>query len=463
VGNLFTRDPYYRFQSDSSDPVTPCREGNVYRNTSTSHDWICNSGGTWEDQTGLTVNGTTLTKTVWETKASRGVRLYGNIFEGAWYPSDWALPSFITLNLTSQSQSAADLEPWATISDIRVWANTFRNGNTILTSGFPGHTGFPCTRSNTAPCFSYGHNNIRLWDNLGYNLSDERDLVTGVLGGAGFAKYPLGSFDSEYRNNTFLLSNTSAGSGVTYAAGFTFGGDANTLQEVQGQNIVRDNIAPAGETGVAGTNNLGGAWSGECSLALMLHAGAGYDARSNVWTVDKPGWFIASKAAIKSPLKCSFEPYDPPSDYQFRWTSGAIVHSNWTEVVDRGTYKVKTAYQGTGSDGRDPGANIDLVNWATAGAATGEANPFLDMQIRSILATSTAATLYLTAPSSQACDVELSRNNLFDPLTGSVEYLQTGKDVRANVSGLTPGIYYYVRARCDSYQVESTFLTSPFR
>ena len=126
-----------------------------------------------------------------------------------------------------------------------------------------------------------------------------------------------------------------------------------------------------------------------------------------------------------------------------------------------GTYKVKAAYQGKGSDGRDPGANIDFVNWATAGAATGEANPFLDMKIRSIRASSNTATLYLTAPSLNACAVELSQSNRFDTLSGSVNYSQTGKDVRANVSGLTPGTYYFVRARCDGYQLESTLLTSP--
>jgi hypothetical protein len=143
------------------------------------------------------------------------------------------------------------------------------------------------------------------------------------------------------------------------------------------------------------------------------------------------------------------------------WQHSNVVQNTWDTVVSSSTYKVLPAYQGTGSDGRDPGADIDFVNWATAGAATGAANPFLDMKIRSIQATSNSATLYVTAPSSQACAVELSQSNRFDSLRGSVGYLQTGKDLRANVSGLTPGTYYFVRVRCDGYQLESTLLTSP--
>ena len=81
------RDPYMRFMTGSSDPTIACREGNIWQNTTTSHDWVCNSSGVWVDQAGLTGYGYNITKNIWEAKEARGVRLYGNIFEDAWYPS----------------------------------------------------------------------------------------------------------------------------------------------------------------------------------------------------------------------------------------------------------------------------------------------------------------------------------------------------------------------------------------
>jgi hypothetical protein len=446
----------------TSDPAVPCREGNVYQNTATVHDWICNSSGTWVDQGGVSAYGSNLQKNIWETKVSRGVRLYGNVFEDAWYPLTWNVSNFIVVNQTSQYGA----EPWATVADLRIWGNKFTKGNAILAVGYPSQ--LPCTANRTTDCLYYGANNIRMWDNLGYGLADAKDYWVDKAGTGGFAQWAVGTFDMEYRNNTFLTSTT-AGSGVTYGIGNAWRtearGDMTNLQKIWGQNIVRDNIAPVGG-GLKGEmgGSDGGTWMGECTLVLgMLPGVGGYDARGNLWTNDL-GWYWseAGRAGTKSPLNCGWTMFDPNTDFGQWWQSSTMVQSRGTgTVVDAGTYKVKEAYRNSGSDGRDPGANIDLVNWATAGAATGEVNSFLDMKIRSIRASSNAATLNVTAPSLNACAVELSQSNRFDTLRGAVEYSQTGKDVRANVSGLTPGTYYFVRVLCDGYQLESTLLTSP--
>jgi hypothetical protein len=57
------------------------------------------------------------------------------------------------------------------------------------------------------------------------------------------------------------------------------------------------------------------------------------------------------------------------------WQPSKVVQNTWDTVVSSSTDQVLGAYQGTGSDGRDPGANIDFVNWATAGAVTGAEQP----------------------------------------------------------------------------------------
>jgi hypothetical protein len=279
-----------------------------------------------------------------------------------------------------------------------------------------------------------------------------------TVGNAGFVSFPLGSFDNEVRNNT-LLNATTAGSGATTQIGYIwrneYVGDTFGLQKVYGQNILRDNIAPAGG-GLKGVLSTGLAFSGECTARLMLRSDGGADVRNNIWTHNSE-WITGGNSGIKSPLTCNFV----GGDYLFYWTSGVIKSGGWADVVDAGTYKVKPAYRNTGSDGRDPGANIDFVNRATAGAERGDVNSFLDMKIRSMRATSNTATLYLTAPSMQACTLESSLSNTFDTVVGFSTYVQNGRDVRADVSGLVPGTYYFVRARCDSHELEGTLRTAP--
>jgi hypothetical protein len=478
IGNSFGRDPYMRYWTGSANPTVGCREGNVYRNTNTGSDWICNSSGVWVDQAGTSAYGDNLVKTILESKESRGIKVFGNLFEGAWYPLTWTMSNFISMHATSSNVVSlgggkySTNDAWATITDTKIWGNKFTKGNAILSVGYAAEV--PCTKDNLTGCLHTGTNNIRMWDNLGYELSDEKDLAGSSFGGGGYAQWAVGTFDMEYRNNTFLLSRT-AGSGAAYYIGNVWGGNNDgtlvNLQTIYGQNILRDNIAPTtagGLKGVDGVNNL--STMGECGLALgVVPNVGGYDARNNIWTNDLP-WYWPGRgdpySGIKNPLSCTWTMWSPDgnrpaSDWGVWWTSGVLLQGSWNSVVSDSTYKVIGAYQGTGSDGRDPGANIDFVNWATAGAATGALNPFLDMKIRSIRASSNAATLYVTTPSSQACTVELSKSNRFDTLTGSADYSQTGKDVRATVSGLTPGTYYFVRVRCDAYQLESALLTSP--
>jgi hypothetical protein len=65
-----------------------------------------------------------------------------------------------------------------------------------------------------------------------------------------------------------------------------------------------------------------------------------------------------------------------------------------------GNYRLAngTPYKGTGHDLRDPGADIDAVDWFTAETVTGHANPYFRMQIRAVRPNSTGAILRYTAP-----------------------------------------------------------------
>jgi hypothetical protein len=453
VGNTMAKDPYNKFASGGANPTWACRQGYVYRNTSTNHDWICNAANTWADQGGLTNNGPTVVKNIWECKICRGVRIYGNEFTGMWFPAAQD-PSLITLNLTTQPagslvpwiQPSTEAQPWTTIEDVEISANRMYNAQAILILAFPGGIGSVCSVNPAPPCYSYGHNHIRLHDNLAYNLGDERDYANGDAqgGGIGFASFNSGTFDVSMYHNTLLTSTWSPASGEYYRFGA-----APSDATIGGQITVRDNITPIGAHGLISTGGL--VTFGVCSLVGSLNAAGGYDARTNIFTRDKSAWVTFSAG----PVQCV-----NGSDL---WPTGNRSAANGGTVVNETTptYKVLSAYQGSASDGRDPGANVDLVNWATAGALSGALNPFLNMQIRSTVAQSTSATIYFTAPSVNACTVEASPNRNYIPAAGTAALTQTGQDVKGQVSGLTANTYYFFRTTCDGYQLESGFRTAP--
>ena len=457
VGNRMGRDPYMRYMTGAADPTTACREGQYWQNTATAHDWICNSSGVWVDQAGLTGYGGNIQKVIWESKASRGVRIFGNLFEDAWYPITWTDSYFIEFNQTPQYT----LEPWITTTDSRIWGNVFRRGNGIIRIGSPYANIQPCTQWNPTACMYTGANNLHMWDNLGYDLANAKDYYAGNSGTGYWSSWEPASFDMEYRNNTYVTAQ-GVGSGTAGAAGYMWRVEdvANAVQTktVYGQNILRDNVAVSTSYGLVGEIGNGGTWMGECTLALGMKANeGGYDARGNVWTNDLQ-WHYASQGwgGTKSPLVCEYHQYDPTTDFSQWWQHSTVVQNTWDTVVSSSTYKVLPAYQGTGSDGRDPGANIDFVNWATAGASDGSANPSLDYRFRTARATSaTTALLNITAPSTAACTITLATDNTYASPVGSVSQVRLGRDVRASVTGLTTGTYYWVQVSCDSQMIET--------
>jgi hypothetical protein len=452
VGNAMAKDPYNKFISGSGNPTWACRQGYVYRNASTNQDWICNGASTWVDQGGLTNNGPTVVKNVFECKICRAVRIYGNEFTGIWLPAAQD-PSFITLNLTTQPagssvpwiQPAAEVQPWTTVEDVEISGNRMYNGYTILILAFPGGIGFVCAQNPAPPCYAYGHNHIRLHDNLAYNLSDERDYANGDSqgGGIGFAGLNSGVFDIALYHNTLLTSTWSPASGVYSRLGLA-PGDAT----MSGQITLRDNITPIGAHGLVSASGL--VTFGVCSIVTSLSPAGGYDARTNIFTRDKGSAWLTFSAG---PVICV-----NGSDL---WPTGNRSATSGGAVVDETTptYKVLAPYQGSASDGRDPGANVDFVNWAAAGALSGAANPFLSMQIRSVAVHSTSAIIYFTAPSVNTCTLVVSQNQNYNPSAGAAVLMQTGQDVTAEVTGLTANTHYYLRTTCDGYQIESSFLT----
>jgi hypothetical protein len=102
-----------------------------------------------------------------------------------------------------------------------------------------------------------------------------------------------------------------------------------------------------------------------------------------------------------------------------------------------------------------------LLSAATAHAQDGAPNPFSFFHLGGAARTSSSATLYFTAPSSNACTVDVSLTNTYGTGAGSVSQTREGRSGRAGVTGLSAGTRYYYRVTCDTWKLESTFETAP--
>jgi hypothetical protein len=99
-------------------------------------------------------------------------------------------------------------------------------------------------------------------------------------------------------------------------------------------------------------------------------------------------------------------------------------------------------YKGAATDGSDPGADQNVVDWETAGAISGAPNPYIDMQIKHIAFTDVVYLAYSTAP----CTVVASQQRGGAGLAASI--VQDGRRGVATFDGLQTG-HYWLRLTCE--------------
>ncbi len=209
-----------------------------------------------------------------------------------------------------------------------------------------------------------------------------------------------------------------------------------------GYNNFRDNIIPAGQHTAT-----------ECSWDKGLAPTGTADLQGNTIITDGP-W---GSYAFRTGPACSAS-----------WPAGTQSAATNAIAVD-GSFRAQAAYQNTASDGRDPGADIDRVNYATAGAVTGAFNPTLEYKLRSAVLTPTGAKIYFTAPSPNDCTWELSPDaDGYSSPVPVTSQTRNGRDGIAEWSGLSAGQVYFARATCDGFRQEQAvdgrrfmFITAP--
>lgn len=120
-----------------------------------------------------------------------------------------------------------------------------------------------------------------------------------------------------------------------------------------------------------------------------------------------------------------------------------------------------SVYKGWATDGSDPGANQDTVEWATATASSGVDNPYLDFRVRSISATADGAVFRYTAYSTAACTWRASSTRAFSDNLGSWgSETRIGRDGTVTVAGLSSNASYWYRVTCAmTYTRDGEFVT----
>lgn len=458
IGNQYRKKGWYKNLTGSVDPAYPCRPGNVHHTSSTNHDWTCSGAapGTWTD-TGVTTGAWqqgAAAKNIWEHKTGRGIRVFGNDFSGGTFPSGQGAEVFV-LNLVSSTYGGSPppwvfpagpnggttyAQPWTALSDFDYSANKLGGAAAGWSFAFPVNqftsiVGVCVAGGVSVPpwCLPNGHNNFRMYDNLATGMSDERDYYGGTVpNGYGFVTSENhGSFNVDFRHNTFLMATSGVSGYMSNMVRF------ETTATGAGYNNIRDNIIPTSGSPI---NWPGG--GGECSWRTGLAANGTANLRGNT-LINQGQWGTYS---FTTGTACSGSNVFP---------AGTQTASSNAAAVD-GVFRAQPAIQNTASDGRDPGANIDRVNYATAGAVSGAYNAALEYKLRGVMPTRTGTKIYFTAPSVNGCTWELSTNpDSFASPIAVTSQTRNGRDGIATwTANLSAATAYFARATCDTFKLE---------
>jgi hypothetical protein len=414
--------------------------------------WYCNAG-TWTTTSSLFASNYYI-KNEWEAKSGNYIKAYGNFFANAWPGAQYETA---TINQVNTPNTISNVSWYANkainanegfiigglgvvapfgVSNVNFHDNLWPSVSIYQTPGFnqdlmvisPGSeyattiTATAMTLSATSVTLAVG---TGLYWAVGMDLlatdTGEQMLVTNVTGDTltvvrGYlsttpASHNMGAIfnalaplqNITIRHNTILSRTDSfeAGFQTNFPGGFT------------GPSVMSDNLISSSYEGLTNlNNNISKGWCQWENANLQPGTLFGH----NIWsTVDQPGFESGGQM-----LTFASSPNCSSGDYNFVFT----LTDTWLHTPDYSTVFTTTAgdintwdyhclssyapCHNAGSDGRDIGADITLVNTATAHAVDGAPNPFFDMQFKAkwVYAV-TGITVSYVAPTTAACTFTL--------------------------------------------------------
>jgi hypothetical protein len=199
----------------------------------------------------------------------------------------------------------------------------------------------------------------------------------------------------------------------------------------------------------------------------VINAWGPYAEASNIAFVDNRGIGVgnmlsATQHCDPGILGCPYQTQHntyPPSCLGCQYpTPAAAAFVNYPTDL---TLKPNSPLRGAGLDGKDLGADLNTVAWATAGAQTGTLSPYLLMKIRAVIPLPGAVQVRFSALDTNACAVEARVYGLpaSDPVA---RYIDNGGplDRMVTLNGLAGGTHYQLRLSCSGgYYREAEFRT----
>jgi hypothetical protein len=363
--------------------------------------------------------GCSIDKNHWECKDCFGVWSDGNVIQNAWQPA--MLSQYGQCMLFNQVDSPFDVESYLTFTNnscdsnavgLIIGANgaaswnhisasvVFRN-NLLTNIGLPQLTGETYNNATTININNYLHT---VWD---HNTLLLNTSIFGQMGHGWLTCFSVPNRDLAWSSNV---------ANVGYASWYD---DCGSLGD--GATVLRTDYATSDFGHSVIINNQTGA----CSPGGSGNCG------QTVWSTAP-----CNGCSYPTSFASTFQSY--PSNLA-----------------------VSSPYQGTGYLGTDPGADIQVVNWSTQGAASGAPNPYLDFRVRSLSVSGTTAVYYYTAPDTGACTLSIAINSGYiSPVYNSSDG-GGNPDRSVTVTGLSPHTRYWYKFVCgaSNYRRSDVFFT----
>lgn len=437
-GVYYYRPWLWRVTSGAGAPTGACNwdanGGERWIRTSNNHVYQCNSSFAWADQGAITLPVSAQVKNHYEEKNTWGFVVEGAVIANGWYPGLFNQKGSGVLHNLVDNDGSNTFEPLATIA-YSDFANSIIQSVPVMTA------------QGVLGTYAHGIRQATFRNVLGMNL--------GAL--------PQSDSAGVYSTGTSCSANsTSTESNYTFRNGtFVFNEAANYCYLAQMNNASTDTawlgvIAPWMSGGFADV------WAGGGSLWNAIYNSFG-NTRSmafNVLVNDQSVTYSGNPAPVIN-LQTQMQQGSanvgvPPVPCPFCQLPSAWSDVGFTSFSAGSTtpadFKLSggSSYLTTGPYGQAPGADIDVVTWATQGTVAGTPNPFLDFQVIKLIPASTTASIRYLAYNTETCTLTVSPK--VDYSSPTFTNTDSGGDLDRTVSitGLTAKTRYFWKVVCGS-------------
>lgn len=472
-------------------PLSPCpvdsdAHGATYRNTVAVTYWECQGSapGTWTQLANVGAYNALVDarqsypgKNPIEFKSSRAWHMEGNLID-----------QFSNNNLSGQHASCLQLALLNGIDSTNegfIFENNicqhagwgFAQGQDISTFNTTGETKYWTNNG-------YATHNILIRNNLYQHMGE--DMLTGPAFGAVDGEGTLIGFEkaSSFVNIGHYWADAVTVDHNTFQSEFTGGNSNGVVGIMAGQSLyaghmdfsydpaqpginqrVTNNIFTAGKCGVSDISGIGSCGVNAVSVSWGPHAEMAANG-----VIDALGLGLSSGLFDAMRYHCtpgswgcpySAIPTDPPPNmlgYKYAASPSAFLFTSYPDDLSlQSTSPLKAA----GLDGKDLGADLNMVGWATAGAQAGTMAPYLAMKIRSVVTGATSVAVRFSAPDISSCTVAARKYGF--PLSSAVSSATDSSgtlDRLVTLTGLSGNTKYGLKVTCaGSYYREDEFRT----